>query len=167
MPIRNLSTIKRRRPIYEDQSCLPANARWCGPVPDCVQRVVQLSKTDMPDRYVEWSNHFAVLKPRFIACITKDAPVETIEQLRARGWRGPSIIQETNRWLGRDLISIMEWSCGFIIECHRPPEQPRTDILSITDWPLPVICPTLLSAVQVAEACYPNASAPLCWRENK
>jgi hypothetical protein len=127
-----------------------------------------------PSDDYDWCNNFVIVPRRVIANVTRNAPPESRAQLLGRGWRpNLGIANCYYRYVGRACLWVAKHAHGWVIELTHPSDTdarvgPR--ILTTCLGDMPVLCPTLSTAVQFAEASYPRPYASLqlstIWRSN-
>jgi hypothetical protein len=132
---------------------------WQGPLPAGVRKIITRTEMDFPEGWAAWISDFALLSGEGIAHSFQRMTREAVDQSEARGWRGLPFVNWFFRVIGVDCLWAKPWKCGSTIECCRAGGL-AMEILTIEN--MPVLCNPWI-AVQLAEACYPEALQPFRW----
>ena len=125
-----------------------------------IKKVIRRIDTDLPDYYYAWADHLALLNEELITQITSCALTRTWNKLYALGWDALPYVYWCHRQVGVDHLWVYPWGSGWSIEVYRTAQQ-AADVLTIHK--MPILCPSPLSAIQVAEACSSAPKHPLSW----
>ena len=138
-----------------------AQPRWQGSLPQGVRKIVTRAALEQHQRewYAKWASNFAQLTDEYIAELWADA-FRSIGQSPPRTWRGSNMFGYYLQ-VGDDFLWVQEHDGGWPVELCYPDVDPDARILTIEN--MPVLCPDGLSAIRLAEACYPTPPANLVW----
>jgi hypothetical protein len=143
-----------------------------GPAPSPVEEIIPRADADVPDWYAAWATDFTLLRDEYIAYATNCAPPVGFGYMFQSGWKPSS--GATNCYY-RDMSSARLWvdvhPRGWIVELNHPdselnhPDSPDPDarILTLVRGDMPVLCPTLPSAVRLAEFSFPSPHYFVYW----
>jgi hypothetical protein len=129
-------------------------------LPVGVNRLIRVTKTELPYSSYESAEYLALMDEAFITQLAGSARLDAPNALCARGWDALPYVHWCHRQIGKNCLWIYPWDLGWSIECYCSAER-VSGVLSIED--MPILCPSPLSAIHLAEACYPEAKTPLRW----
>jgi hypothetical protein len=131
-----------------------------GKLPAGIKKVVKRIDIDLPDNYYSWADNFALLDERLVARLTILPGPWSARSIWARGWNALPYVYWCHRRVGRNYLWVYPWDKGWSIECYCPAEE-VAGVLTIDR--MPILCSNPLSAMHIAEACYPIPQKPLRW----
>jgi hypothetical protein len=129
-------------------------------LPSGIKKIIRLADTELPYSSYEWAEYLALMDEAFIAQLAGFAQMEAPNALCARGWDALPYVHWCHRQIGKNCLWIYPWDLGWSIECYCSAER-VSGVLTIEY--MPILCPDPLSAIHMAEACYPRAKTPLRW----
>jgi hypothetical protein len=134
---------------------------WQGSLPHGVKKIMTrvALEAHLRESYAKWASNFALLTDEYIAELWADA-FRSIGQSPPRTWRGSNMFGYYLQ-VGDDFLWVQEHDGGWPVELCYPDVDPDARILTIEN--MPVLCPDGLSAIRLAEACYPTPPANLVW----
>jgi hypothetical protein len=151
-------TTRRLQPPQQDFSG--------GLAPLLIDKVITRRDANVPDYYLEWAENFAVLNDTAIAHFARCVPLLPLPDLLLRGWGAASHRADCyHRTLGDGQLWLDKYDHGWVIELQyfsKPYTEKRGRVLAYLDE-FPVLCPTLTSAAQLAEECFPDPQWSLFW----
>jgi len=129
-------------------------------LPAGIKKIIRRLDMEMPYSSYEWADCLALIDEGFVAQFAGSARAEAPDALCARGWDALPYVHWCHRQVGKNCLWIYPWDFGWSIECYCSVES-VSGVLSMDS--MPILCPNPLSAILVAEACYPTAKIPLSW----
>jgi hypothetical protein len=136
------------------------------PARSVIEKVIPRSTINLDDCYFPWANNFALLSGAYIARVAHCTPTGRWIQRYpdAPGCGGGGDYHDLR--LGNVQLTIdFLHPAGWMIELsHEEFEDWDGRILTFVRADMPVLCPTFRSAMQVAEASFPNPNYHLYWR---
>jgi hypothetical protein len=139
----------------------PRRRSWQGPLPHGVEGLVEREALDQyySQSYAKWASSFAGLADEFIGRIVKGAPQMAIRPLE---WTCYKFVDCCSCKVDENYLWVQKHDSGWTIElCYPDATDPDSFVLTVEHMPIP--CPDRRSAVSLAVACYPKATANLAW----
>jgi hypothetical protein len=129
-------------------------------LPAGIKKIIRRADMELPYSSYEWAEYLALVDETFIAELAGSARAEAPHSLCARGWDALPYVHWCHRRVGKNCLWIYPWDCGWSIECYCSAQR-VSGVLTIEH--MPILCPSPLSAIHLAEACYPIPQPPVRW----
>jgi hypothetical protein len=121
------------------------------------QDIIDRRDLDIEDSYVSWANGFIHFNDELVAYVTRCAPHESAHVLLRRWKRNEAVDDCFFRDIGHCRVWIWKRNQGWLVERNHPASSdPDGRILAHNLLDMPILCPTMTTAAQFAEACCPN-----------
>jgi hypothetical protein len=137
------------------------------PTPSAIEKVIPRTAIDLDDGYFPWATDFALLKDAYAARVVTCAPTGPWVKMypgNPPDNGGNRHYRNLGNAQARIDIDYLQ-PAGWIIELiHEDIDDADARILTVVRGNMPVLCPTFGTAMQLAEASYPNCHYNLCWR---
>jgi hypothetical protein len=139
----------------------PRRSPWQGPPPQDAAGIVKREALDRDysKLYAKWASSFALLTDEFIGQIVGVAPERATQPLE---WACYRFIECCSCKVDENYLWVQKHDSGWTVElCYPGATDPDSFVLTVEH--MPVLCPDRRSAVSLAVACYPKATAKLAW----